>query len=190
MPDYAVAMDALAQQLAQPYPADWSVEHALEVYLAENGFTKEEYDKPVIELTFWWITCPFPNPKSRHMAIRFHDLHHVVTGYGTDPTGEAEISAFELRRGIGVFSRFVQAIVLSGAAFGLLHSPRRTVAAWTAARSPQRVGLQPPDMARYTELLGLTVGELRAVYGVPPGGLTGARALHYAAPSRAASSAS
>lgn len=176
----------LATQLAQPYPADWPVRRALAAYLDENGFTVEEYDKPVISVTFWWLTFPFPNPPSRREAVRLHDLHHVVTGYGTDPTGESEISAWELRRGVGVFSLFVQCVVLTGALSGLVHSPRRTWAAWKAGRSPEGVGLQPTGRDHYTRLLDLTVGELRAVYGVPPEGVTGARELHYAAPSRKA----
>lgn len=178
-------MNALATApslLHAPLPAHWPVSRALDVYLAENGFTKDEYDKPTVSITFWWLTFPFPNPPSRHLAIRFHDLHHVVTGYGTDPGGEAEISAWELRRGIGGFSLFVQGVVTSGAAFGLLHAPRRTVAAWRRAPGLAGEGLQPVTRARYDELLAMTVGELRACYGVPEDGLTGARALHGAAP--------
>ncbi len=182
-------METLAAQLSCPYPAEWSAEQALEAYLNENGFTRDEYDKPVVHITFWWLTFPFPNPPSRHMAIRMHDLHHVVTGYGTDPTGEGEISAFELRRGIGIFSWFVRGIVISGTIFGFLHSPKRTLSAWKAARSDRGVGLQPATKARYDELMQMTVGELRKTYGVPPRGLTGPRALHYAAPSRKSASA-
>lgn len=183
-------MSTLQTQLSQPYPASWTVTRALDTYLAENGFTKDEYDKKVIELTFWWFTFPFPNPPSRHMAIRLHDLHHVVTGYGTDPTGEGEISAFELRRGIGVFSLFVQGIVFFGTLLGFAHSPRRTLAAWRAAHTPEGIGLQPATPERYAELMQLTVGELRTVFGVPQAGLTGARQLHYGAPSRQANAAS
>jgi len=177
-------MTALAAQLSRPYPADWPVRRALQAYLDENGFSVDEYDQPVIRVTFWWLTFPFPNPPSRRRAVRVHDLHHIVTGYGTDPAGESEISAWELRRGVGVFSPFVRAIVFTGALSGLVHSPRRTWAAWKAGCSAAGVGLQPTSPDRYEQLLAMTVGELRAVYGVPRRGVTGARALHYAAPSR------
>jgi len=170
--------------LAAPYPPDWSVEEALAAYLAENGFSADEYDKPKVDVTFWWVTFPFPNPPSRQRAIRLHDLHHVVTGYGTDPAGEAEISAWELRRGVGIFSTFVKGIVVSGALFGLVHSPLRTVAAWKAGWSAEGVGLQPATMERYAELMQMKVGELRRVYGVDEQGIAGERALHYGAPSR------
>ena len=90
----------------------------------------------------------------------------------------------ELRRGVGVFSLFVQGIILGGVLLGLLHAPRRTLAAWRAGRSPSGAGLHPCDPKRYASLLGRSVGELRALYDVPNAGITGARELHYAAPSR------
>lgn len=175
---------ALATQLAQPYPADWPVARALEAYLEENGFSTAEYDKSVVHVTFWSLTFPFPNPPSRQIAVRLHDLHHVVTGYGTDPAGEAEISAWEFRRGLGVFGFFVRCIITTGFLTGFFHSPRRTLAAWRAAYSPQKVPLQPMSLDVYEKLLALSVGELRTVYGVAPAGIAGARELHYAAPSR------
>ena len=181
---YPGVMDTLAEQLSRPYPADWTVRRALEVYLTENGFSAAEYDASVVKVTFWSITFPLPNPPSRQMAVRLHDLHHVVTGYGTDPVGEAEISAWELRRGIGIFGLFVQLIVIGGVILGMLHSPLKTFRAWRAGYHPKRVPLQEATLANYERLLDLSVGELRDVYGVERAGITGARSLHYAAPSR------
>ena len=42
---------------------------------------------------------PFPNTPSRKRAVRYHDLHHALTGYATDLTGEFEISAWEIGSG-------------------------------------------------------------------------------------------
>ena len=177
-------MTDLKVSLSKPYPADWPVRRALEAYLAENGFSRDEYDAPVVTVTFWSITFPVPNPPSRQIAVRLHDLHHVLTGYGTDPEGEAEISAFEMRRGLQVFSFFVKLIVVSGALFGLFHSPRRTLRAWRAGYHPDKIPLQEATLANYERLLDLSVGELREVYGVEREGIAGARNLHHAAPSR------
>ncbi|MEE2959664.1 MAG: hypothetical protein VYA34_02885 [Myxococcota bacterium] len=162
-------------------PDHWSVKDALSSYLNENGFTVEEYDADVVRVTFWGITFPVPNPPQRKIAVRFHDLHHIMTGFGTDPTGEGEISAWELRRGVGVFGFYVRCIVFFGAVMGCLHSPRRTLKAWRAARSS--LGLRPATMAGYLELLELTVGDLRAMYDVSSHGIAGAHKLHYDVPS-------
>ena len=104
----ALVMSDLELSLSRPYPADWSVRKRTRRVLGGEWVFKHEYDASVVKVTFWSITFPLPNPPSRQIAVRLHDLHHVVTGYGTDPVGEAEISAWELRRGIGIFSLFVR----------------------------------------------------------------------------------
>ena len=177
-------MDTLKEQLSKPYAANLPVRRALEMYLEENGFSASEYDASVVKVTFWSVTFPLPNPPSRQVAVRLHDLHHVVTGYGTDPVGEAEISAWELRRGTGIFSFFVQAIVIGGVLLGLIHSPKKTLAAWRAGYHRDNIPLQEATLENYHRLLDLSVGELRQIYGVTSEGIARARQLHYAAPSR------
>ena len=46
-----------------------------------------------MRLAFGPVRFAFPNTAGRVRAVRYHDLHHVVTGYATDWTGEAEIGA-------------------------------------------------------------------------------------------------
>lgn len=169
--------------LDAPIPPAIPVREALQAYLEENGFTTESYDEPKVTVTFWGMDFTVPNPPSRQLAVRFHDLHHIMTGYGTDPAGEFEISAWELRRGVGVFGAYVQLIIASGALSGLLLFPRRFLAAWKTGRGGPP--LPTPSLELYDTLLTLDVGELRARYGIPSGGVTGARALHERAPERA-----
>lgn len=166
--------------LTSPVPADWTVQQGLQSYLDENGFKREEYDLSVVDITFWGITFPLPNPPQRQIAVRFHDLHHLVTGYGTDPIGEAEISGWELRRGVRVFGLYVRAIVFLGTLLGLCHSPRRTLRAWRAGGNSAH--LPDTTLENYEAFLKLSVGELRRVYNVPMEGITGARSLHEKAP--------
>lgn len=170
--------------LNSPIPAHWTVQDGLKAYLEENGFTTEEYDLAVVSITFWGITFPLPNPPQRQIAVRFHDLHHLVTGYGTDPIGEAEISGWELRRGVRVFGLYVRAIVLFGTLLGLVHSPRKTLNAWQAGRN--KVPLPATTVDNYKEFLKLSVGELREIYNVPAQGVTGSRKLHEKAPHKLA----
>ena len=84
----------------EPLPADWSARHGLDAYLEENGFTPEEYDAPRTPASFLRIRFSVPNPPRHRWAIMLHDLHHVATGFGTDPAGEGQISAWEFRRGV------------------------------------------------------------------------------------------
>lgn len=163
-----------------PLPDAMRVREARDRYLAENGFTLEGYEAKWTEASVLGIPFVVPNTRHHAWAIRLHDLHHVATGYGTDIAGEGEVSAWEARGGLRNLSLYVRSIVLTGAAAGLLVAPRRALgAARAAARatnlfSPGR----DPDA-----LLDLTVGELRASLGVPPGGLARRkRRLHARAP--------
>ena len=162
------------------FPSEMSVRMARDIYLGENGFSTDQYDADRVTVNFWGIRFPVPNPPSRKLAVRYHDLHHVITGYGTDPQGESEISAWECRRGMGVFSWYVQSIILTGFLTGFIHSPKAVYRAWKRAHSSHR--LPPPSLEGYAELLELTVGELRHRYEVPPEGFTQSGKLHLDAP--------
>src|SRR5262245_42246613 len=101
-------------------------------YLAENGFTVEAYDAKWTPASLFGLTFKVPNTATHRRAIMWHDLHHVATGYGTDLTGEAEISAWELRRGLAGLDLYVSAIVVTLAVAGLAIAPVRTWRAWQA----------------------------------------------------------
>jgi len=123
-----------------------------------------------------------PNRPSRRRAIPLHDLHHVVTGYGTDLAGEAETSTWELIGGID--SLFLWCFKLSAITIGLCIAPRRVLAAARAARGCRTLY---NDGVAYAALLAMTLGELRARLGVAPDGQACAEArLHRRAPGRGA----
>lgn len=167
--------------LDRPLPADWTVERGLGAYLHENGFTLAAYDAPRTDGAVWKIRFSVPNTPRHRWAIMRHDLHHVATGFGTNLSGEGEISAWELRRGIRVVGLYVGAIVLGGALMGLCVAPLRTLRAWRAGAGGK--GSLLHDGADYERLLELTIGELRERLGVPAEGLArGRRGLHSFAP--------
>jgi hypothetical protein len=168
----------------QPIPAHWTVVAGRDAYLRENGFTVAAYDDRYTAATFFGVKLAVPNTPRHRWAIMLHDLHHVATGYGTDPVGEGEISAWELRRGLRPLGLYVGAIVLGGALLGLAIAPRRTLAAWRAAPARRSLFHDGPDA--YTALLSMSVAELRDKLGVPATGIaTTPRALHGAAPKEA-----
>lgn len=175
--------------LDRPYPASWTVRRGLEVYLEENGFTEEGYEAPWTDASFFGIPLKVPNTAKHKRAIRRHDLHHVATGFGTDLRGEAEISAWEIARGLDGIGLYVTGIVWSITLFGVFAWPRNVLAAF------KRGGGRPSSFLRgrgslfqiddYDGLLDLTIGELRARLEIPREGLAGRRALHPRAPAHA-----
>ena len=170
--------------LDRPIPPEWLVRDARDAYLRENGFTLAGYDEPRSRITILGVSFWLPNPPARRRAIMRHDLHHVVTGYGTNLVGEAEISAWELRRGLRGLGLYVCALVISLAALGLVIAPRRTIRAW---RASSRTASLFPDRDGYEALLELQVGELRSRLAAPRNGVAERpRQLHGAAPPRTA----
>jgi hypothetical protein len=100
-------------------------------YFADNGFGPDGgYGKPWVDFKFGRVPFPFPNTPARVAAVRFHDLHHVLTGYGTDLTGEFEISAWEIGAGCKR-SWFAWQINLGGLGAGMLTAPRATARAFS-----------------------------------------------------------
>ena len=164
-----------------PIPAGFSVRQGRDAYLHENGFTVEAYDDKRTQASFFGLKFSVPNTPAHRRAIMWHDLHHVATAYGTDLIGEAEISAWELRRGLKGLDLYVSSIVVGGAVMGLLLAPRRTLKAFRAAAHPGR-NLFALELSEYEGLLELDVATLRETLGVPSAGLACSHKLHAYAP--------
>ncbi|MFP6641208.1 MAG: hypothetical protein VCC04_13260, partial [Myxococcota bacterium] len=103
----------------------------------------------------------FPNTQARVRAVRYHDLHHVLTGYGTGWTGESEISAWELATNC---RGFLAAWVLNLWAMwtGLLFAPRAVWKAFARGRQTANLYARPFDDA----LLEHTVDRTRSQLGL------------------------
>lgn len=141
------------------YPEDVTLREARDRYFSANGFGPNGgYDDKWVDFKLGPLPFPFPNTAARVKAVRFHDLHHVLTGYETDIVGEFEISAWELAAGCKSMAA-AWVLNLGGLAAGLFRSPRRTFAAFVRGRRQQT--LYGED---YDALLGATVGEARAKY--------------------------
>lgn len=77
-----------------------TLRQARERYFRANGLGADGgYADSWVKVRLGPIPFAFPNTAGRVRAVRFHDLHHVVTGYATDVVGEAEIAAWEVGSG-------------------------------------------------------------------------------------------
>ncbi len=171
--------------LSEPLHSNLTVSEGRDHYLDENGFTLAGYDEKWTQASFFGLNFSMPNTKHHRWAIMRHDLHHVATGYGTDLVGEAEISAWELRKGFRGMGLYVSAIIVTGALFGLVIAPRRTIAAFRASQSTPSLF---QSSLSYESLLAMNVGELRETLGISPKGTTEIpRKLHPNAPRQAPS---
>ena len=88
-------------------------------------------------------------------AVALHDAHHLITGYGTDWRGEAEIAAGELASG-GCGSRWLMWIDRIFAIPLMLLAPTRSLAAAKRGRRCRNLYRLPTE-----EALGLDLEEAK-----------------------------
>lgn len=86
---------------AARFPPELTLGEARARLFALSGFPPDGgYGDSWVVLKLWRIPLAFPNTAGRRRAVRFHDLHHVLTEYRTDWRGEFEIAAWEIAGGV------------------------------------------------------------------------------------------
>ncbi|HRI49636.1 MAG TPA: hypothetical protein PLW65_05595 [Pseudomonadota bacterium] len=139
------------------YDPSLSLRAARKLYFAMNNFGDNGgYDDAWVDFKLGPIPFPFPNTAGRVRAVKYHDLHHILTGYRTDLIGEFEISAWELGAGCRDFYA-AWALNLGGLFAGLVSAPRRIARAFARGLASQSLYGHEFD-----ELLDLPVGATSA----------------------------
>ncbi|MBS2030081.1 MAG: hypothetical protein JST54_19420 [Deltaproteobacteria bacterium] len=142
------------------YAPESTMRQARARYFEVNHFGDDGgYGSAWVDFKLGSIPFPFPNTPARVKAVRFHDLHHVITAYDTDTLGEFEISAWELAAGC---KAMVAAWMLNlmGLAAGVFAAPKRVLRAFVRGRHSRSLyGLD------YEPLLEETVASVRVRMG-------------------------
>jgi hypothetical protein len=135
---------------------DCSVRAARARYFARSGFDESSYEDRWVTLKAGPIPIVFPNTAARVRSVRVHDVHHVVTGYDTSWTGEAEIGAWEIASNCADhYAAWV--LNLLALPIGLAIAPRATFRAFVRGRHSANLYRRSIDDA----LLATRVGTLR-----------------------------
>lgn len=141
------------------YPEELPLRDARRIYFEANGFGQDGgYGAKWVDFKLGKVPFPIPNSSSRVRAVRFHDLHHVLTAYDTNTIGEFEISAWEIAAGCKGFAA-AWALNLSGMVAGALVAPRRTFRAFVRGRRSRTLYGEP-----FEPLLEMTVRDARERY--------------------------
>ena len=156
------AVVSLAKTLrASTYDANGTIREARARYFELNHFGPDGgYDAAWVDFKLGPIPFPFPNTSERKRAVKVHDLHHILTGYGTNLVGEFEIAAWEIGAGCRGFLVAWQ-LNLGGMAGGLIVAPRRTFRAFVRGRNSDSLYGKDVD-----SLLGERVAVARMMMGV------------------------
>ena len=143
------------------YDPSMTMEAARAQYFRDNAFGNDGgYDAPWVDFKLGPVPMPFPNTKARLRAVRYHDLHHILTGYKTDFRGELEIAAWELGAGCKDFYA-AWLLNLGGVGLGAFLIPRRTFRAFLRGRRARSLYGLP-----FETMLAQTVSEARTMMGV------------------------
>jgi hypothetical protein len=147
------------------YEPQMTMREALARYFDVNQFGADGgYNDAWVDFKLGPVPFPFPNTPARVRALRYHDLHHILTDYDTDIRGELEISAWELGAGCRDFTA-AWVLNLGGVAAGLFVAPGRVFRAFV--RGCRTESLYGKD---YERLLASRVAEARREAGAdqPP----------------------
>lgn len=155
-------LDGAAGRDAARFPPELTLGEARARLFALSGFPEDGgYGDSWVVLKLWRIPLAFPNTAGRRRAVRFHDLHHVLTEYRTDWRGEFEIAAWEVAGGV---NRYWEGWILDllGFACGLFVYPRRVYRAFMRGRRSRNLYFDQWDEA----ILSRRVGEVRRRLGL------------------------
>ena len=76
------------------------LEAALDAFYRRHGFGEVAGPRPrMVGVYTGCMLVPMPNIETRRRYLKYHDLHHLVTGYSVGRIGEGEMSAWELGTG-------------------------------------------------------------------------------------------
>ncbi|MBK7938485.1 MAG: hypothetical protein IPJ82_16000 [Lewinellaceae bacterium] len=147
------------------YDENLPVKTAIAQLFERFGFSDDAYTAKTFAIYIGKFAIYLPNLPARVKVARFHDIHHVLTGYPANWRGEAEIGAWEIATGCR--TSFVAWFLNVGAVFiGLFLWPRAVARAFRRGR---RTRTNLYHDFEYEPLLEMTVRELREKIGLAAG---------------------
>src|SRR3954463_16057948 len=77
-----------------------TLDEELAAFYSKSGFGQVVGTRPLtVPVYTGCMLVPLPNIETRRRCLKYHDLHHLLTGYSVGRIGEGEVSAWELGTG-------------------------------------------------------------------------------------------
>jgi hypothetical protein len=103
-----------------------SLDEELAAFYARSGFGPVIGARPcTVKVYTGCLLVPLPNIEARARFLKYHDLHHLVTGYSVGRIGEGEVSAWELGTGSMAVSPALGTMNLIALSTGLVLQRKR-----------------------------------------------------------------
>jgi len=109
-----------------------TLQEELTQFYRKSGFGDVPGSRPrTVPVYAGCMLVPLPNIETRRRFLKYHDLHHLITGYSVGRIGEGEVSAWELGTGSALVSSMLGIMNLIALSTGLVLEPKRM---WRAFR--------------------------------------------------------
>jgi hypothetical protein len=163
--------------------AAMSLDAELSAFYRRSGFGEVVGTRPcTVKVYTGCMLVPLPNVETRHTYLKYHDLHHLITGYSVGRIGEGEVSAWELGTGSFLASPMLGVMNLIALSTGLVLQRRRMWRAFVrgcASRNLYAAGTRAQvDAGRWADLPALRADFLESA---PPRVPIALRALEFGA---------
>ncbi|MFN0213296.1 MAG: hypothetical protein ACKVT2_03500 [Saprospiraceae bacterium] len=144
------------------YDENLSIKAALAELFRRFGFPDDAYTAKWFVVGVGKFLISLPNIPSRVRVAKFHDIHHILTGYPANWRGEAQIGAWEIATGCR--SSFVAWFLNGvGVLIGLFICPKEV---WRAFKRGWRTKTNLYYDFDYESLMRETVKGLRERIGL------------------------
>ena len=109
-----------------------TLQKELDAFYQRSGFGDVPGARPrTVRVYTGCLLVPMPNIEARRRFLKYHDLHHLVTGFSIGRIGEGEVSAWELGSGSAFVSPTLGVMNLIALSTGLVLNRKRM---WRAFR--------------------------------------------------------
>lgn len=109
-----------------------TIEEELRAFYKKHGFGDALGSRArTVPVYTGCLLVPLPNIETRRRYLKYHDIHHLITGYSVGRIGEGEVSAWELGAGSALISPTLGIMNLIALSTGLALKPKRM---WRAFR--------------------------------------------------------
>ena len=132
-------------------------------YFAASGFDERTYTDDWVDIKLGPVPFRFPNTDGRKRTVPLHDLHHALTGYTAELSGEMQIAAWEIGGGMQRHwvGWFLNLLTLS---WGAIVRPRSTLRAFVRGRRSDNLYCHPAEPG----LIDSPVEAVRVQRGIAP----------------------
>jgi hypothetical protein len=181
----ATALDASRREPAYAFAMDASplaLDTELAAFYRRCGFGDTVGARPcTVKVYTGCLLVPLPNVEARNRYLKYHDLHHLITGYTVGRIGEGEVSAWELGTGSMLASPMLGTMNLIALSTGLILQRRRMWAAFVRGCASRNL-YAPSVRARVDASEWKDVAALRAAFveASPPRVPIALRAVEFA----------